>query len=57
MGHLEVVERLIAAPGADINKVRSTGATPLAAAIAFGNAEVAQALRAAGAIEPPGSRR
>jgi len=49
--NVDVVERLIAAPGVDVNKPRADGATPLAAAVASGHADVAQKLRAAGATE------
>jgi ankyrin repeat protein len=53
-GHVDVVERLLAAPGVEINKARTDGATPLSIALARGHAKVEQKLRAAGATEPIG---
>jgi ankyrin repeat protein len=45
------VERLLAAPGVDVNRAHQNGTTPLSTALAFGHAEVVQKLRAAGATE------
>ena len=53
-GHLDVVERLLAAPGVDANLARWDGTTPMFIVLACGHTVVVQKLRAAGATEPHG---
>jgi len=53
-GHADGVERLLAAPGVDINQACWDGTTPLFIALARGHAAVALKLREAGATEPQG---
>lgn len=47
-GALDIVKALLATPGIDVN-LTENGTTPLVVALAFGRAEVADVLRAAGA--------